>query len=268
MINAVIAVVQNTITPLLTAGVLALLGILFAWLQKKSHIQASRAGQDYIEALAVRAIAFAEEEGAQFIKEHGSRLPSDTKLSDAVTFLLRSVPRLSEDEARDLITAVLGKTKGAGATEDSAITAQNAAGLAGGQKGFIRLKSVFLLLAMAAVVLAFTSCAAWKADTTAGYEATGAVLADIGSQAQSMCGEGKIKPADCGTLKLDYNKAREAYITSGDALILAMDAEDAAAKQKSLAAYQQAVGDLGALLPELITAAGQFGIKTSMSNAQ
>ncbi len=261
MINAVVAVVQNTITPLLTAVVLALLGIFFAWLQKKYHIQASQARQDYVEAIAVRAIAFAEEEGAQFIKEHGSKLPSDTKLSDAVTFLLRTVPALSEDEARDLITAVLGKTSGAGATEDSAITAK--AGMKGGQSGFIRLKQVFFLLALAALVLAFASCAAWKADTTAGYESTGAVLAGIETQAKSMCDSGKIKPADCATLKAGYNKARLAYITSGDALILALDSGDAAAKQKSLAAYQQALSDLSAFLPELITTADQLGIKTS-----
>ena len=277
MINAAIAVVQNTVTPLLSAGVLALLGLLFAWLQKKYHIQASQAHQDYIEALAVRAIAFAEEEGAQFIKEHGSKLPSGTKLSDAVTFLLHAVPALSEDEARDLITAVLGKTMGAGATEDSAVSAPAVPKT--GQSGFAGLKQMFLLLALAVLVLVLSSCAgissgstgissgstAWKAGTTAGYESTGAVLAGIEHQAKSLCGEGKIRPVDCATLKAEYSKARSAYITSGDALILAIDG-DAMARQKSLVAYKQAIADLGAVLPALINTAGQMGIKTGISN--
>ncbi len=121
MVDVITGIVQNTITPLLTAGVLTMLGMLFACLQKKYHIQASQADQGYLEALALRAIAFAEEEGAQFIKEHGSKLPSDTKLADAVTFLLRAAPKLTRDDAQDLITAILGKTKGAGATEDKAV---------------------------------------------------------------------------------------------------------------------------------------------------
>ncbi len=263
MINAIVSVVQNTITPLLTAGVLALLGMFFAWLQKKHHIQANQAGQDYIEALAVRAIAFAEEEGAQFIKEHGSKLPSDTKLSDAVTFLLRAVPRLPEDEARDMITAVLGKTAGAGATEDRAIIAPVAKA---DQRGFASLRTLISVF-MLCVLLIFASCATWKADTTAGYESTGAVLAGIGAQAKSLCGKGRISAANCLVLKSDYNKARTAYIASGDALVLAMDARDAAAKETSLKAYQQAITDLETLLPELVNTAGQFGINSTVRGA-
>ncbi len=120
---------------------------------------------------------------------------------------------------------------------------------------------VGLFLAVA-VLLMLSSCATWKPDTVAGYESAGAVLTDIETRAKGMCDSGKIKPDECGRLKRAYEKARAAYITSGDALILAMDAGDAATKQRSLAAYQKAVTDLGALLPELITTAGEVGIKT------
>ena len=120
-------------------------------------------------------------------------------------------------------------------------------------------KKIFAALVI--LFLALSSCAAWKADTVAGYESTGSVLTDIESRAKAMCDAGQLKPADCQKLKSAYNRARAAYITSGDALVLAIDTQDAATKQKSLAAYQQAVSDLGALLPELITAADQLGIK-------
>ncbi len=263
MISALISVLQNTITPLLTAGTLALLGMFFAWLQKKSHIQANQAGQDYIESLAVRAIAFAEEEGAQFIKEHGSKLPSDTKFSDAVTFLLRSAPRLSEDEARDLITAALGKTAGAGATEDRAVGAPVSKM---DRKGFAVLRTVLTIFMLCCLPI-LASCATWKANTTAGYETTGQILTDIGTKAKSMCDAGKIPAKNCVVLKADYNKARTAYISSGNALILAIDAQDAAAKKTSLAAYQEAITDLGTLLPALVNAAGEFGVNSTVRGA-
>ncbi|MDA8326195.1 MAG: hypothetical protein M0033_08240 [Nitrospiraceae bacterium] len=121
MLDTIIAVMQNTITPLLTALVLALLGMLFAWLGKKYHLEVKQADQDYLEGLATRAIAYAEEEGAEFLKAHGSRLPSESKLGEAITLLLRTAPKLDQFEARDLITGMLGKTKGAGATGNEAV---------------------------------------------------------------------------------------------------------------------------------------------------
>ncbi len=121
MVNVIIGVIQQTVTPLLTALVLALLGMLFAWLGRKYHLDVKQADQDYLQGLAVRGIAYAEEEGEEFLKVHGTRLPSESKLADAVSFLLRAAPRLDQLQARDLVTGMLGKTKGAGATGDKTV---------------------------------------------------------------------------------------------------------------------------------------------------
>ena len=121
MVNAVVGVVQGTITPLLTAVALTLLGMLFSRLAKKYRIEVNQQNQNYLENMAVRAIAFAEEEAAEFLKAHGNCLPSESKLADAVTFLLRAVPKLDQQEAQDLITGMLGKTRGAGATGEKAV---------------------------------------------------------------------------------------------------------------------------------------------------
>ncbi len=122
MIDAIIGLVQNTVTPLLTALVIALLGMLFAWLGKKYRLDIKQADREYLEGLATRAIAYAEEEGAEFLKTHGSRLPSESKLGEAVIFLLRAAPKLDQIKARDLITGMLGKVRGAGATGDKAVS--------------------------------------------------------------------------------------------------------------------------------------------------
>ncbi len=121
MISAIMGFVQGTMTPLLTAVVLALLGVFFTWLGKRCHIEVNQKDQNYLENMAVRAIAFAEEEAAEFLKMHGSCLPSESKLADAVTFLLRAAPKLDQQKAQDLITGMLGKVKGAGATGEKAV---------------------------------------------------------------------------------------------------------------------------------------------------
>ncbi len=258
LVDSLISVIQGTITPVLTAVVLAMLGMLFAWLGKKAHIEVRQADKDYLESVAIRAIAFAEEEGAAFLKAHGNALPSNSKRMDAITYLLRMVPALSQQEATDFIDGMLGKVKGAGATGDKAVS----------QAGFVRLRTLLVMMAIVAV-LVLSSCASqqMKANTVAGYDATGQILTDIETQAKSMCDAGKINPVNCAVLKTDYSKARDAYITSGDALIVALDAQDAATQKTNLAAYQAAITDLGTLLPALINTAAEFGIQTSLAPA-
>ena len=252
MIDVIIGIVQNTITPVLTALVLALLGMLFAWLAKKYHLEVKQADQQYIEGVATRAISFAEEEAAAFAKAHGSKLPSDTKLSDAVTFLLRAVPALSQADARDLVSGMLGKVKGAGATGDKAVSAS----------GFFRIQTVLLMAMLPVLLFLFSSCAGTvKGNTVAGYEATGTILTTLEANAKAMCGNGQISPDKCAGLKSLYNKTRSAYITSGDLLIAAVDATDPAAKQNALTAYQRSFTDFSTLLPELLETASDLGIK-------
>ena len=121
MVNVITGFIQGTVTPVLTALVLALLGMLFTWLGKRYRIEVNQREQNYFENMAVSAIAFAEEEAEEFLKAHGSCLPSESKLADAVTFLLRAAPKLGRQKAQDLVTGVLGKVRGAGATGEKAV---------------------------------------------------------------------------------------------------------------------------------------------------
>ena len=118
------------------------------------------------------------------------------------------------------------------------------------------------LMASVLAMMLLASCAHWQADSTAGYEATGRVIAGIGSQAKSMCAANAISPANCAVLKADYNAARAAYIAGGDALIAAINASDDVTKQDDLAGYTKALSALGAALPALVNAADACGIKT------
>lgn len=106
------------------------------------------------------------------------------------------------------------------------------------------------------------ACATWKTNITTGYEVTGITLKEIHDTAKGMCDAGTIKPENCVTIKDIYTKARLAYITAGDALIVAMETEDAVVKEKSLEAYKIATNELSQLIPKLVKLAGELGIKT------
>ena len=121
-----------------------------------------------------------------------------------------------------------------------------------------------ILIISLIVILSFSliSCATWKSNITTGYEATGMTLKEIHDTAKAMCAAGTLSAADCAQVKDIYDKARDAYITAGDALIVAINTEDAVTKENNLQAYQHAISDVSQLVPKLIKLAGQLGIKT------
>jgi len=117
-----------------------------------------------------------------------------------------------------------------------------------------------ILIIMLSVLL-IVSCAIWKGKATVGYEAAALTLKEIHDQGKSLCEQGKIGASDCENLKSTYNKAREVYIASGDALIAAINAEDAVTREKSLDAYQKSIAEFSQLSIKLIRLASNLGIK-------
>ena len=117
---------------------------------------------------------------------------------------------------------------------------------------------IFLLLFC---VLFIINCAGWKSKAVTGYEAIGITLTEIKTEAEKQCLAGTLKSEDCEQIKGIYNKARLAYITAGNALIVAMNTEDTALKQKSMDAYLDAVNQVSQLSFELIDLAIKLGVK-------
>ncbi|MCC6347891.1 MAG: hypothetical protein IT388_11940 [Nitrospirales bacterium] len=116
-----------------------------------------------------------------------------------------------------------------------------------------------LLVILALLVL--SSCATWKKDTVTGYEITGIALRNVQQAAKKMCDAGKIGADDCAKLRNVYGQARAAYQTAGNALIVAINTEDAVKQKEGFAAYQTAFAEVSRLLPELLDLAGKLGIK-------
>lgn len=117
------------------------------------------------------------------------------------------------------------------------------------------MMAVILLIAFSLI-----SCATWKEGSTLGYETTGMMLKEIHDSAKSLCDSGTLKAEDCENIKVIYGRARAAYITSGDALIMAINADDAIMREKNLDAYKKSLSEISVLVPKLIKLLGDMGI--------
>jgi hypothetical protein len=83
--------------PLITVGINALL--------KKAKLDDNAA----IQAAVRSGIAFAEEQGASFLKTQGKKLDPSVKLNAAVERVLVKVPGITRDEAATLVQSELPK---------------------------------------------------------------------------------------------------------------------------------------------------------------
>jgi len=125
----------------------------------------------------------------------------------------------------------------------------------------MKRKQAVSCLMVVLLMFFFVSCTkSWKGNTVTGYEITGTTIAQIGETAKSMCDAGSVKEADCAKIKDVYNKARKAYIASGDALVIAIKVEDEVQKKNAMAAYSTAITELSRLLPQLVKLAGELGV--------
>ena len=87
--------------------VLALAGLVLDALRRKFGIDASGMADARVRALAQQAGAYAEELSAGRLKSASAKLDPEVKLREAVDWLRRRMPSLTEAEARELVLAGL-----------------------------------------------------------------------------------------------------------------------------------------------------------------
>jgi hypothetical protein len=107
---------SGVVFPLILAIVLILIGKVARKIDKKYDIELFQNNLHLLEDLARNAAMFAEERAAAWAKQKKG-VSSSEKLNDAVKWMLKQAPQLSDEEARDYIEAVLpGLYAGIGAT--------------------------------------------------------------------------------------------------------------------------------------------------------
>jgi hypothetical protein len=91
IVNGLVALALALLVPLITVGINALL--------KKAKLDDNAA----IQAAVRSGIAFAEEQGASFLKTQGKKLDPSVKLNAAVERVLVKVPGITQAEAEGLV---------------------------------------------------------------------------------------------------------------------------------------------------------------------
>lgn len=108
--------------------------------------------------------------------------------------------------------------------------------------------------------LGLVGCATWKQNTVKSYRLTGVALTQIQESGKDMCNKGVLKAEDCAKIKDIYNKARDVYIQMGNALILAIETEDAIQRKAKLDEYAKLSSQYLIFSNELIQLAYKYGI--------
>lgn len=103
----VIEEVAKSVGALVGVLVLALGGLLLNVLRQKFGIDLSAATNARLQVLAQQAATYAEEKAGAAVKAGAQKLQPDAKLAEAVAWLRRQNPALTEEQARDAILAAL-----------------------------------------------------------------------------------------------------------------------------------------------------------------
>jgi len=112
---------ESVVFPILGPFLLGLATLLLNILRKKLNLQISADTEAMLLGQAKNAISYAEEKAADIAKRKVSGWEGPPKLQVAVTHLMASAPKISQESADRLVHAALGMTEGAGATGDKAV---------------------------------------------------------------------------------------------------------------------------------------------------
>ena len=116
-----VALLTETVAPIIGALLAGLASLLLWKLQKKFGFEASEALNQTVRNAAFDGVAFAAEYAASKAKLDGRKLTGNDKLDIAIAHMLKAVPQLDRDQATAAVHAVLPKLKGEGATGESTI---------------------------------------------------------------------------------------------------------------------------------------------------
>lgn len=119
--GAVSGVLTGVVFPVLSALLMGLVGVVLNKIRQKFNLQISQQAQDNLEMLAQKGIAFAEEKAAAWAKEGVTKLTGREKLDTAIAYMMNAAPKVTHEQAENLVHAVLGRVYGAGATGENAV---------------------------------------------------------------------------------------------------------------------------------------------------
>lgn len=119
--EAVAGIWSGVVIPVLSAACLGVLGLVLDKLRRRYNLQIDIDSQKYLEGLAQRAVALAEEKGAAYLKANITKITGRDKLDIAIAHILTAAPKLSREQADNLVHTALARVKGAGATGDKAV---------------------------------------------------------------------------------------------------------------------------------------------------
>lgn len=107
---------SGIVVPVLASLLLGLVALVLDKLRRKYNLQISSETQEYLESIAARAIALAEEKGAAYIKAEVKQITGREKLDIAIAHILEAAPKLTREQADNLVHMALARIHNAGAT--------------------------------------------------------------------------------------------------------------------------------------------------------
>ena len=113
---------QNTIQPILTALVTAVIAALGAlalkWIKTKTGIEISQDLAASAESAATKAVLAVEEKAAADAAAGAAKWASRQKYAAAIDLVVRAVPSVTPEQAGTLVNAALAKIPALGASGD------------------------------------------------------------------------------------------------------------------------------------------------------
>jgi hypothetical protein len=116
--SALVGFLQDTVLPVVAAFVLSVFTLFMQRLGTTYKIQALTDQNSFVFKLAAQGVALAEEQAAR-LAGSVSALSGSDKLSIAVNHILAFFPKLTIDQAKDVVHSVLAQIPGAGATGEA-----------------------------------------------------------------------------------------------------------------------------------------------------
>lgn len=111
----------NVVFPALSAVVLTFVSLILNKLKDKYQIEVSNKHREMILTVVKDGIAYAEENAAHFVTNGGTKITGNTKLSMAVNYVLKNMPKLKREDVENYINSVLAQTSDVGATKEKVI---------------------------------------------------------------------------------------------------------------------------------------------------
>jgi hypothetical protein len=120
---------------------------------------------------------------------------------------------------------------------------------------------LLLVVALACLSVTALGCASAGKNMVTAYQVSGTTIEAAHQAVASACAAGTITAENCAKFGVEYNKVRAGYIAVGSALEVYINAEDAAAKKTSLAAYEEAIASLSTLTADLLKFVAALGVE-------